>query len=410
MGRVVLPRMDPSKDIYHKEIIPFLARRKKRHSPHIKEHADAAATSTATPSGGLGTPPPTAFRPRRASHRHQQKKESKANLMLWWGLGIVLGVYLVALGVSFFVRVTPKPETPGKPAAPAAAEPPRIKLEDRSQAERDLNDISSNLRAWTQASALLAEAVTLRHNGQLDRATEKLEKALELNASLVDAQIELAEIRVEQNRYDEAVTLLRKALEARPDFLRARHALATALASQRNFAASLAVASWMIETDPYAMDARRLAAMACINIDQPGLAIEHLKKIIAVDRRDLVAQNMLAQAYTKLGQLDKALAVLQEVQSLDPSNSMSYYNLAVCYAHQNMAQQALDVLARAAGMFGSAFVDGWTRSADFDLIRTNDSFAAFQSDITAAIAPGSTNAVPEAPAAVTSEVPVAAGT
>ena len=42
------------------------------------------------------------------------------------------------------------------PAVPAVAEPPRGKLEDRAQAERDLNDISKSLRAWTQASALLA--------------------------------------------------------------------------------------------------------------------------------------------------------------------------------------------------------------------------------------------------------------
>lgn len=410
MGRVVLPRMDPSKDIYHKEIIPFLARRKKRHSAHLKEHSDSATSPAETQSGGMGSPPPTAFRPRRASRRHEKRKESNANRALWFGLGSVLVIYFVALGVSFFIRVTPTSTAPAKPAVPPVAEPPRVKPEDRSQADRDLNDISSSLRAWTQASALLAEAVTLRHNGQVDRATEKLAKALELNPSLADAQIELAEIQIEKNNYDEAVALLRKSLESRPDFLRARHALATALASQRNYGASLAVAQWMIETDPYAMDARRLAAMACINIDQPGLAVDHLKKIIAVDRRDLVAQNMLAQAYTKLGHLDKALAVLQEVQSLDPANSMSYYNLAVCYAHQNMAQQALDVLARAAGMFGSAFVDGWTRSADFDSIRTNEAFASFQKDIATAISPGSTNAVLESPAVVTGAVPVAAGT
>ncbi len=402
--------MDPSKDIYHKEIIPFLARRKKRHAQHLKEHSDASSGSAVTSSPGIPTPPPTAFRPRRASRRHQQKKESNANLALWWGLGIVLGIYLLALAVSFFIRVSPKTAPQAKTDASAVAEPPRVKQEDRSQAERDLNDISKSLRSWSQASALLAEAVTLRQSGQLDRATDKLSKALELNPSLTDAQIELAEIQITQNKNDDAVALLRKALETQPGSQRARHALATALANQRNFAASLAVASWMIETDPYAMDARRLAAMACINIDQPALAIEHLKRIIAVDRRDLVAQNMLAQAHTKLGHLDKALAVLKEVQSLDPSNSMSYYNLAVCYARQDMAQQALDVLARAAGMFGSAFIDGWTRSADFDSIRTNASFAAFQQDIAAAISPGSTNAMPEAPAAVTGGVEAAAGT
>ena len=141
--------MDPSKDIYHKEIIPFLARRKKRHSPHVKEQADASSTSaaTGTPSGGLGSPPPTAFRSRRASQRHHQKKEANTNLALWWGLGIVLGIYLVALAVSFFVRVSPKSAPQAKTDIPAIAEPSRVKLEDRSRAERDLNDISSSLRS-----------------------------------------------------------------------------------------------------------------------------------------------------------------------------------------------------------------------------------------------------------------------
>ncbi|MFH0909866.1 MAG: tetratricopeptide repeat protein [bacterium] len=402
--------MDPSKDIYHKEIIPFLARRKKRHSLHMKERTESSSTSTGTQPGGGTGPPPTAFRPRRSSPRGNKKESNASSLALWWGLGIVVAIYFVALAVSFFIRATPKPAEQPKPVARAVEEPPRVKLEERSHAERDLNDISSSVRTWTKASKLLTEAVKLRQNGQLDRAADKLTQALEGNPSLADAQVELAEIWIEQNKYDEAVSLLRKALESRPDLLRARHALATALASQRNFAASLAVASWMIEADPYAMDARRLAAMACINIDQPGLAIDHLKRIIAVDRRDLVAQNMLAQAHTKLGQLDKALAVLQDVQSLDASNSMSYYNLAVCYAHLNKAQQALDVLARAAGMFGSAFVDGWTRSSDFDLIRSNESFVSFQKDIAAAIAPESTNAAAESPAAATGGVSVATGT
>jgi tetratricopeptide (TPR) repeat protein len=396
--------MEPSKDIYHKEVVPFLARRKKQHARQQEERISSLAATPALGPGQAGQ-----FAARRAkSHRssHHRPQRAVFERVLWTLLGASVGVYLAALGLSFVIHRTSKPaaatSTSAPPAASAAATPADAKQDPAASAATG-DDLLLDIRRWTKANELYETGMRLSAGKQPGRAVEKMQQALEESPNLIDAHVELANLYVAEKNFASAEEHLRAALSSAPGLVRARLMLAEVLAAQGRFEDSLAAARWVLESDPYSLAAHQCAATAYVNLGQPSAAIDHLKRLVVTDPHNLVAQNMLAQSYTRLGQHAKALAVLRELQTLDASNPMTYYNLAVCYAQQNMAQQALDVLAQSAGLFDRQFVLSWMESREFDPIRGEAGFSAFQAGLRADPAAAVTNA-PAAPTASTVQV------
>jgi Tfp pilus assembly protein PilF len=394
--------MDPSKDIYHKEVVPFLARRKKRHARH---HAEKITSMAATP--GPGASAASAFAAQRArSHRSSSRRHAPAMLdkALWILVGGAVGVYLAALGLSFvFHGKKAKPATATAPAATSTSVAPATVAQQPPPAPDDT--LATDIRKWAKAQELYEEGARLHLAKQPDRALEQLEESIKLSPNLGPAHVELATLCMEKKDFVSAEKHLRVALAASPGEMAPRQMLANVLASLGNYDGSLAAARWVLDSDPYSLAAQLSCATAYINLGQPAAAIDHLKKVVASDRMNLVAQNMLAQSYTRLGQHEKSLAVLRELQSLDASNPMTYYNLAVCYAQQHMAQQALDVLAQSAGLFDRTFVMSWMESKEFDPIRQEAGFTAFREELQSGSAAPGTNP-PAAPPQASLAAPV----
>lgn len=365
----------PSKDIYHQDVPPPLAR---RHRRWFQQRAAPAAPPASDPYRGSapGRDPRfdvSARQEQRARRRRRRSEHAPqttmANRILWIGISLVVGLYVVLLGASMVrARFRPPPPVVEAPVDPAPATPA-----DATAAP----PIAEAMATWKNALRLAREATTAADAGKPEEAQAKLADALAASPDLVRAELELARLLIQKKQYGEAETLLRKVLSADPESQSARMALAGMYAAAGRHEEALLAARWILEADSYSVEGHELAAQSLLNLNQPSDAIAHLRRLVGLNRDDLIAQNNLGVAYMKVKDYRAALVTFRDVLKADAGNSMAYYNMAVCHAQQARAEEAVEVLVQASVKFGATFVLTWTQSSDFDAVRHVGVFADF---------------------------------
>ncbi|MFH0954376.1 MAG: tetratricopeptide repeat protein [Verrucomicrobiota bacterium] len=376
--------MEPNHDIYRKEDLPFLLRRRKNR----RDSRGAGSQNTngspgqtpGAPGQPGGTPPPVGSRHDSSARRHRRHRhhaygqDNSGGKLLWIALAAVLALYALVLVASVLrsskrVREEPVQGEPGGPVLTNTAS---------AQAVADMaRKVQERIAAWNRLPDAIVEAQTLQDQGFLDQAEQRLMIALEATPHAATLQFRLARVHMQQKKFGQARDVLLQLLESNPDDVSARLMLASAFENQTNYPAALAVAKWVLETDPNRLEAHEIAANAYLNTDRRGLAITHLRKMVALDRENAATQNKLALAYTQIGEYVKAIQLFNEVLTRNATDSVTYYNLAVCYARQSMTEQVVETLSRAIGVFGQDFVSTWTEGKDFDSVRTDPLFVAF---------------------------------
>jgi Flp pilus assembly protein TadD len=368
----------PSKDIYHQDVPPPLARRRRRWFENRRPGATVSAPASEAyrnTVNGQGPRPEPGLHPDHRMRRRRRRSEhapqaSMVNRMLWVGIGTVVVVYLALLGASVLrARLRPPPRPVVVPEAAPAAKLPDLPSRG--------TPVADDVRTWKNAVRLATEGANASAAGKLDEAQGKLTEALQLAPDLVRARLELASLLVHRKQFDEAEALLRNVLAADPESQAARLQLARVYAQSGRDADALTVARWIIESDNYSVEAHELAAQSLLKLEQPVEAITHLRRLVGLNRDDLIAQNNLGVAYLQVKDYRAALLAFRDVLKADEGNSVAHYNIAVCHARQGQAAEAVDVLSRAALKFGSTFVLTWTQSGDFDAIRGEGVFRKF---------------------------------
>lgn len=369
--------MDPSsKDIYHQDVPPPLARRRRwfegrrpaapSGTPASEAYRNTLAGQSSRPESGLHPDHRVRRRRRRSEHAPQT---SRANRMLWFGVAAVAALYLALLGAfKAWTRLHPPPPAPAPAPAPVVVE---------STGPAELPPLAEQLQGWKRAIRFAAEGERALEAGRLDDAEARLTQALKEDPDFHQAQLGLARVLVQQKKTVEAETLLRRVLSADPERMPARLALVSIYAAEGRHADTLAMAQWILEADSYSIEAHEYAAQAFLGLEQPVEAITHLRRLVGLNSDDLIARNNLGVAYMKVKDHRAALATFRDVLKEDPGNSVAYYNMAVCHARQNQAAEAVDLLGRAARKFGSSFVLTWTQSSDFDPIAGDPAFRRF---------------------------------
>lgn len=246
------------------------------------------------------------------------------------------------------------------------------------------------------ASPLIAEIPMLFTAGQLDKAKEKANKALELapdngyvwnmKASVLHASFDMAGALV---AYDKALTLTPKHVDARVaraallidlkreadarkdlDYLleagaddpRASY-LRAVLAGQQGdgsaIAAALGEVTKIIDTLPPAWLARREQLLMAGALAHHGLgnlqkAREYLDVIISRNARNLGAKKLLASIYVDTRDYGRALPMLEALQKAAPEDPQIMFLLGSVHMAQRRFVQATELLEKAAARTGSS--------------------------------------------------------
>lgn len=186
--------------------------------------------------------------------------------------------------------------------------------------------------------------------GLVDEAGKAWERAIASEAQLggeirfAESRVGLAQVRVEQERWDEAQILLREALELNPGYAHARYLLGTVLAELGNeteaeFQLQLGLNAFPVfPPDPHGPLLAEWKAgygQRMMNVenqlaagDSAG-ALQALEAVRAERPDDFMVLNLIARAHQQTGAFDQALAVLQQSIELAPDEYMTRVDLAV---------------------------------------------------------------------------------
>ncbi|OGV47402.1 MAG: hypothetical protein A2X46_13855 [Lentisphaerae bacterium GWF2_57_35] len=314
------------------------------------------------------------------SHRRRHRRSSEASSHIGGRIaGVILAVvilgYLALLASSFLGKVAQRGKISAPPKSVTAES---VQAEPASDA--DLADkIRLSVRLWSRAPEIVRDAQRLLDKGQTSAAIEELETGLDSTPDVVEMKMLLAQAYLKKDQGSRSIVLLEEVLDIDPQQPTARVLLASTLILQKQYQAALDVAEWMLESGDVSARVHQIAATAYLNLDQGHLAIPHLRKIVSLDTGNAIAWNNLGVAYTRQGDYKRAIEAFNTLLQQNTANAVTYYNLSACYARQSMAEQTVNTLTRAANVFGSGFVGTWIHNSDFNAVRKDPQFAAFES-------------------------------
>jgi tetratricopeptide (TPR) repeat protein len=320
--------------------------------------------------------------PRRRRHRRNRRDErANTGRLLWFGLACAVCIYVAFLAVSILrdrmYSAGAAEEGTDMPDASLAlpADNPLDDGESQGAPAAEAEPfLEARIREWMRADALVGEAATLRGDGRISEAAERLEAALAIVPDQNQLLLNLARVRQDQQRYRDALDLSLRLLAQEPEHREGRLVLAEVLSASGRYEDALAAAQWMLDDDPYSEAGHKIVADAYTRMGRIEKALPHLNRLVSLNRDNMTARNALGQAYLSLGDLNEALKVFEEVKRMDDSNSQAHFYTAVCYARQEEMAGLTEVMTSAASQFGRDFVLAWVRSPEFDRLRETQEF------------------------------------
>ena len=186
--------------------------------------------------------------------------------------------------------------------------------------------------------------------GLVDEAGAAWERAIASEAELggdirfAESRVGLAQVRIEQERWDDALGLLQEALELNPGYTHARYMLGTVLAelgqdTEAEFQLQLGLNAFPVfPPDPHAPLLAQWKAgygQRMMNIENQLAAgdvtgaLQALEGVKAERPGDFMVLNLIARAHQQAGAFDQALAVLDASVELAPDEYMTRVDRAV---------------------------------------------------------------------------------
>ncbi len=179
------------------------------------------------------------------------------------------------------------------------------------------------------AAAWLALGVGLGAAGRSAEAVEACERAVELDASLVEARLELAGALHQARRGDDARRQLDEAARLAPADVRPLRAIAARLQADRRFDEALAVLERARALAPG--DGRTWYAIGLAEEGRrdPAAAVAAYRRALALDAGLADARRTLADLYAQLGEHELAIEVLDDLVRLGPDGDGAAKNRGV---------------------------------------------------------------------------------
>lgn len=178
-------------------------------------------------------------------------------------------------------------------------------------------------------SACFNLAQVYESEGELDRAVETYQQALELSPHLRDGHVFLGQAYSRQKRFAEAEAEYRKALEIHPDSPRAWLNLGILEARKGNHEEAVSLFEKAISCKPFYAPAWYNLGFTAENMRNTEQAIVCYRKAMEYDPSYTKAYYNLGVLYLRTGEAGKAVEVLRDLLRIDPGSEKAEKALAV---------------------------------------------------------------------------------
>lgn len=323
-------------------------------------------------------------RSRRRRSRRPRGEETSKGHKIWIVVGLVVVGWLGFLGL---MMVSARIKAARAPAAPVQAVPPAPAADDSAMEAANAKPVSSAIDLVRRAHLLAEDGRRLVRAGQLAAAEKKFEDADRLTPNVSAILFDWSRVLRDQQKWAASRDVLMNAVMVAPDSAAARLALAGTCYQLKQLDDAAAAAEWVLEKEPYSEPAFQLLAEIAVARGQHNKASEYWKKLAAINTNPGVRVN-LGVSYLKAAQYEQALVAFDGVIKSDPANSQAYYYMAITLAQKKDLDAAAEVLARSVDRFGYPFVQAWTMSREFDVLREHPVFTGlFAESVPAPAAP-----------------------
>ncbi|HLX82754.1 MAG TPA: sulfatase-like hydrolase/transferase [Terriglobales bacterium] len=231
-----------------------------------------------------------------------------------------------------------------------------LKAEDSFQrgeddrAEALLTDIQQKDPQIYVIPFLLGESALRRQDWT--KATDELNRCLELNPNFDNAMTGLARALAKLGRADEARGWLKKALQSNPQNYRAWYQTGL-LDATDNPAAAQAAYEKTIAIQPNFSAGQRELGMLLFQQKNYSAAALHLEKTITLGLEDARLHNYLGICYNHTNRTPKAVREFRRAIELDPKLAEAHLNLAFAYQLLHQSKTASDEYTTACKLDGS---------------------------------------------------------
>lgn len=213
------------------------------------------------------------------------------------------------------------------------------------EAEKILRQILT--KSPGSAPAHVYMGMTLTHRRKLDEALEYLNRAIELDGTLVEAYKERARIFSELGDSVRAASDLTKGLSMDPADGELFALRGLTLMKRRLFNAAIKDFSRALENRPDDSAVLYERAVAYLLMDEPEPALADLNRVLEITPGAARAISLRGVAYFKLGRTAEARADLRKAPNVEPRDAMIWNNLGFFHYKTGDLKAAMDAINKA---------------------------------------------------------------
>jgi tetratricopeptide (TPR) repeat protein len=190
-------------------------------------------------------------------------------------------------------------------------------------------------------------ALELSRLGRKAEAIPWLERAVQEVPSDIEAQVQLAIVRLDTGDVSRALADLTATARTNAGYGPAHAALARALTLAGRPDDALRELETVVVLEPRSAGARLNYGIALWNAGRRGAAVDQYRAAVKLRPEDPVGYNDLALALHQMGQVDEAVACYETAIRLEPKYAEAHSNLAMAIADRGQLEQALGHLRTA---------------------------------------------------------------
>lgn len=190
----------------------------------------------------------------------------------------------------------------------------------------------------TRAKVLCGVGTDLIKSGQLDRARNKGEEALSLDAECLDARLLLGKVYIEQGHYAAAATELRTVVAKRPGMAQPVYLLGVALEHDRRLEEALVCYQKALALDTRQLSAVVAACEVLVALGKVDQAAEHIERYILDAGENVEMYETAGRLALMQERYDQAARYLEQACDLDPKNLQ--YRLLLVRAQSRCGRHA----------------------------------------------------------------------
>jgi serine/threonine protein kinase/Tfp pilus assembly protein PilF len=200
-------------------------------------------------------------------------------------------------------------------------------------------------------------AIAIAPNESYPKAKEAVLKALELDDSLAEAHVPLANIKAQYDwDWSGAEEEYQRAIALKPDYAGGHDSYAIFLRHAARLEQSIAENKRALEIDPLSVPINRDLAYVYYDARQYDQAIEQVQKGLELDPNYFQALSILGRAYLGKAMYKEGIEVFEKESAMYPSSLPPLFDLGRAYALAGRGEEARKVLDKLIALSKQAYV------------------------------------------------------